>query len=77
VPPTASRSVPPPIDELAGWLEKREGRPVALLGASFEPAPAHDEALSEQLRRQLNHRMRTSGDSPSSPADAEEPPERA
>src|SRR5438067_1241599 len=42
------------IDELAGWLGKREGRPVALLGASFEQAPAHDEELSEQLRRELN-----------------------
>jgi Xaa-Pro aminopeptidase len=47
-----------PIDELPGWLEKREGRPVALLGASFEQAPAHDEALTERLRRQLNELRR-------------------
>ena len=44
-----------PIDELAGWLEQRRGRPVALLGAPVEQAPEHDEGLSEQLRLQLNH----------------------
>jgi Xaa-Pro aminopeptidase len=47
-----------PIDELPGWLEQRVGRPVALLGASFDQAPAHDEALTGQLRRQLNHLRR-------------------
>jgi Xaa-Pro aminopeptidase len=47
-----------PIEELAGWMKAREGRPVACLGASFEQAPAHDEALSEQLRRQLNQLRR-------------------
>jgi Xaa-Pro aminopeptidase len=47
-----------PIEELAGWLDKREGRPVALLGASFDQAPAHDEALTAQLRRQLNELRR-------------------
>jgi Xaa-Pro aminopeptidase len=45
-------------DELAGWLEARAGRPVACLGASFEQAPPHDEALSEQLRRELNQLRR-------------------
>jgi Xaa-Pro aminopeptidase len=43
-----------PIDGLAGWLTVRAGRPVGLLGAPFEPAPAHDEALGERLRRELN-----------------------
>jgi len=47
-----------PVGEFAGWLEKREGRPVALLGAPFEQAPAHDEGLGEQLRRQLNRLRR-------------------
>jgi len=47
-----------PIDEFPGWLEKREGRPVALLGAAFGQAPPHDAALSELLRRKLNHLRR-------------------
>ena len=47
-----------PIDELAGWLEERRGRPVALLGAPFDQAPEHDQTLSEELRRQLNHLRR-------------------
>ena len=47
-----------PIDELAGWLEKRRGRPVGLLGGPFDQAPEQDPALSGQLRRQLNHLRR-------------------
>jgi Xaa-Pro aminopeptidase len=47
-----------PIDELPAWLGKREGRRVALLGASFDDAPPHDEALSDELRRRLNHLRR-------------------
>jgi len=43
-----------PIDELPGWLERRRGRPLAILGATFDRAPAHDEALAERLRRELN-----------------------
>ncbi len=42
------------VDELLPWLEERAGRPLALLGAPVERAPAHDEPLSERLRRQLN-----------------------
>jgi Xaa-Pro aminopeptidase len=47
-----------PIDELAGWLERRSGRPVALLGAPVEQAPEDDADLSERLRRQLNELRR-------------------
>jgi hypothetical protein len=47
-----------PIDELAGWLERRSGRPVALLGAPVEQAPEHDAEVSERLRRQLNELRR-------------------
>ena len=43
-----------PTDELPGWLEERAGRRVALLGSSFDHAPAHDESLTEELRRELN-----------------------
>jgi Xaa-Pro aminopeptidase len=43
-----------PIGELAAWLEPRAERPVALLGSSFEEARP-DDALSEELRRRMNH----------------------
>ncbi len=44
-----------PIGELVEWLARREGRPAALLGSAFAGAPAHDEALTDELRRRLNH----------------------
>jgi Xaa-Pro aminopeptidase len=43
-----------PIDELAGWLTAREGRPTALLGSPYR-APAREDSLTEELRRRLNH----------------------
>jgi Xaa-Pro aminopeptidase len=46
------------IDELPDWLAKRKGRRVALLGAPIDEAPDHDEALSDELRRRLNHLRR-------------------
>jgi Xaa-Pro aminopeptidase len=47
-----------PIDELPDWLAGREGRRAALLGAPFTAAPPADEALTEELRRALNHLRR-------------------
>ena len=47
-----------PIGELPGWLARRDGRHVALLGAPFDEAPPPDEALSDELRRRLNHLRR-------------------
>jgi Xaa-Pro aminopeptidase len=46
------------IDELPDWLAKRNGRRVALLGAPIDEASEHDEALSDELRRHLNHLRR-------------------
>jgi Xaa-Pro aminopeptidase len=46
------------IDELPDWLAKRKGRRLALLGAPIDEAPDHDEALSGELRRRLNHLRR-------------------
>jgi Xaa-Pro aminopeptidase len=46
-----------PLPQLAGWLAERRGRPVACLGAP--PADTTgDAALSEELRRALNHLRR-------------------
>jgi Xaa-Pro aminopeptidase len=47
-----------PLGELPGWLTKRDGRRVALLGARFDGAPAHDKAFADELRRSLNHLRR-------------------
>jgi len=47
-----------PVDELPGWLAEREGRRVALLGAPVAQAPPHDDALSGELHRRLNHLRR-------------------
>src|SRR5215475_11916061 len=47
-----------PIGELPGWLARRDGRHVALLGAPFDEAPPQDDALSDELRRRLNHLRR-------------------
>src|SRR5918997_1926494 len=43
-----------PVAELAGWLERREGRPVACLGAAV-PEVASDARLVADLRYALNH----------------------
>jgi Xaa-Pro aminopeptidase len=42
-----------PIDELAGWMEARSGRPVACLGTPF-PGVASDAELEARLRSELN-----------------------
>src|SRR5437763_3349157 len=43
-----------PVDELAGWLAGRGGRPVACLGAPVDACPAADVGLARQLRTSLN-----------------------
>jgi Xaa-Pro aminopeptidase len=51
-----------PIDDLPGWLAKRDNRATALLGAPFDAAPPHDGALSAELRRRLDHIRRPKDD---------------
>lgn len=47
-----------PIDELAGWLAARRGRPIVYLGApirALEGSPGPDGELTAEFRRHLNH----------------------
>jgi Xaa-Pro aminopeptidase len=47
-----------PLPELAAWLERRRGRPVATLGAPVADVPTSDDALAGELRAALNRLRR-------------------